>query len=174
MILTVTLNAALDVTYEVASLTPHRTHRVQAVHHRAGGKGVNAAGVLTTLGVPATATGLLGGRAGEDIVADLDRRGIAHAFFRCAEESRRTVNVVSVDDGDATIFNEPGPVVSPSEWDDLLAGLPPLIESTGCTAVVLAGSLPRGVPADAYGQLVAAVRGRGARVVLDADGAALR
>lgn len=174
MILTVTLNAALDVTYEVAALVAHGTHRVQAVHERAGGKGVNAASVLTLLGVSATATGLAGGRVGDDIVADLDRRGIPNAFFRCADGSRRTVNVVSASDGDATIFNEPGPVVSGSEWAEVLAGLPALARSSGCAAVILAGSLPPGVPPDGYGQLVAALRETGVRVLLDADGPALR
>ncbi len=64
MILTVTPNAALDVTYDVTSLMPRATNRVRAVRHRAGGKGVNVASVLTGLGVPVTATGFRGGRTG--------------------------------------------------------------------------------------------------------------
>lgn len=163
--LTVTLNAALDVTYRVGALEPGGTHRVTDVAVRAGGKGVNVARILRTLGVPVIATGLAGGTAGETLRADLDRNGVPHAMFPIAGETRRTVTVVP-DDGEATLFAEPGPVVTPAEWRGFLqhfAGLE-------ADVVVLSGSLPKGLPADAYATLV---RASPAPVVLDADGPAL-
>ncbi|MCW3839577.1 PfkB family carbohydrate kinase [Micromonospora yasonensis] len=79
MIITVTLNAALDITYEVPDLVPNASHRVSAVRQRAGGKGINVASVLSAFGVPVTATGLAGGGIGADIRADLDARAVRHA-----------------------------------------------------------------------------------------------
>lgn len=174
MILTVTLNAALDVTYEIDALVPHCSHRVRTVRERAGGKGVNVASVLGCLGVPAMATGLLGGRTGAQITGDLDARGLAHAFSSCAGASRRTVTVVSIADGDATIFNEPGPPVTPGEWSAFVEDLAGLILRVSATVVVLSGSLPRGVPDDAYAQLIVVAQAAGARTIVDAEGIPLR
>jgi len=174
VILTVTLNAALDVTYDVDAVVPRSTHRVRECRHRAGGKGVNVASVLSRMRVPVTASGFLGGRTGAEISADLDARALAHAFFRCTGESRRTVNVVSAADGDATIFNEPGPDVTQAEWSALVDGIPGLLIRSRAVVMVLAGSLPRGVPEDAYARLVVLARDQGVRTVVDADGAVLR
>ncbi len=174
MILTVTLNVALDVTYEIDALVPHGSHRVRAVRERAGGKGVNVASVLACLGVPVMATGLIGGRTGAEITGDLDARGLAHAFFTCTGASRRTVTVVSITDGDATIFNEPGPSVTPDEWLAFVEDLARLVSQVNATVVVLSGSLPRGVPDDAYAQLIVVAQAAGARTIVDADGIPLR
>ena len=76
MILTVTLNAALDVTYGVAELTPRSSIRVGTVSRRAGGKGINVARVLHQLGHATVVTGLVGGSVGDAIVADLEAPGI--------------------------------------------------------------------------------------------------
>ena len=173
MILTVTLNAALDVTYRVPRLQPHTSHRVTEVAQVAGGKGVNVASVLAQRGVPVLATGLLGGVTGELVRADLDARHIRHQFSACAGESRRAVTVVSEADGDATVFNEPGPVVQPGEWSAFLAHLTGLVEGLGARVVVASGSLPPGLPGDAYAEVVRAARGGGALSIVDTSGDAL-
>ncbi|GAA0232890.1 1-phosphofructokinase family hexose kinase [Cryptosporangium japonicum] len=168
MILTVTLNAALDVTYRVEALVPHTTHRVAEVSERAGGKGLNVARVLHGLGEPVLATGLLGGDTGARVRRLLGEAGLGEAFVPIGDETRRTVAVV---DGDATGFWEPGPVVTPGEWDAFRARYASLLGDA--TVVVLSGSLPRGLPADAYATLIAAAREAGARTVLDTSGAPL-
>ena len=174
MILTVTPNAALDITYQVDELVAHESHRVTAVRQRAGGKGVNVASVLARMGHPVIATGLVGGPAGDEIRADLEARGVAARFLDGGGSSRRTVNVVSTAHGDATIFNEPGPELTGPGWQSLVASLDALLVESAATVVVLSGSLPRGVPGDAYAELVALGHHHGARVIVDADGAALR
>lgn len=159
MILTVTLNAALDVTYQVDDVRPGATHRVREVRARPGGKGVNVAAVLTQLGEPVTATGFAGG----ELAARLP------GFVPIAADSRRTVTVVSVQDASATLFNEPGPVIDPGEWDALLEQFDRL--AAQARVVVLSGSLPRGLPPDAYARLI----GRSpVPVILDTDGDPLR
>lgn len=173
MILTVTLNAALDVTYRVPRLEPHASHRVSEVAQVAGGKGVNVASVLGLQGVPVLATGLVGGATGEQIRADLSTRGIRHDFARCGGESRRAVAVVSEADGDATVFNEPGPHVAASDWEAFRLHLADLVQRHGASVVVASGSLPPGLPSDAYAEVVRVARAGGARCILDASGGAL-
>lgn len=170
MILTVTLNAALDVTYRLSRLVPGATHRVTEVAERAGGKGVNVARVLHTLGEPVTVTGLVGGACGARIRSLLAAEGVPDAFVPIAAESRRTVVVAEA--GRATGLWEPGPTVAADEWAAFLTRFAALVRAA--RVVVLSGSLPPSVPVDAYATLIELARNAGARTVLDTDGPALR
>lgn len=173
-IVTVTLNAALDVTYDVEALVPHATHRVLQVRAQAGGKGVNVARVLRQLGHDTVVAGLAGGHTGGLIREDLAASGLPDALVAIGGESRRTLTVVSRrDGGGATLLNEPGPEVRAAEWADLRARFGRLLAAGG-GAVVLAGSLPAGVPASAYAELVEAAHGHGVPALVDAEGEALR
>jgi 1-phosphofructokinase family hexose kinase len=170
MIVTVTLNPALDLTYAVGALVPHGTHRVSAVAERPGGKGLNVARVLHTLGEPVLATGLLGGGTGSRVAALLAAEGVPAAFVPIGGETRRTVAVV--DPGDATGFWEPGPEITAAEWARFVAGFRDLLDGT--RVVALSGSLPPGVPLDGYGTLVRLAAAAGVATVLDTSGEALR
>jgi tagatose 6-phosphate kinase len=144
VILTVTPNVALDITYEVDELGPHQSHRVTAVRQRAGGKGLNVASVLTRMGRRVISTGIVRGVTGDEIRKDLEARGVAARFVVGVGSSRRTVNVVSAVHGDATIFSEPGPQLTGPDWQSLIAGLGSVMGEAAPTVVVLAGSLPPG------------------------------
>lgn len=168
MILTVTLNAALDVTYSVPALVEGASHRVDEVHTRAGGKGVNVARVLHDFGYDVLATGLAGGASGDRLRADLDSAGVCHAFGAVAGDSRRTVTVVSEATGEATVLNEPGPVISGPEWQAFLSHFADLVADADL--VVCSGSLPPGLPHGAYGQLCEAATAQHAETFLDAQG----
>ncbi|MEU9080420.1 1-phosphofructokinase family hexose kinase [Kitasatospora sp. NPDC048538] len=172
MILTVTLNAAVDVTYRLDRVARHGSNRVTAPAERAGGKGVNVARVLAALGHDTVVTGLAGGATGEALRADLATAGLRDEFVPIDGTTRRTVTVVEEELGDATVYLEPGPTVSGAEWSHFTARYRRLLRSA--RAVVLAGSLPAGVPPDAYGRLVALAAQAGVPAVLDAEGAALR
>ncbi|MFJ8659760.1 1-phosphofructokinase family hexose kinase [Streptomyces sp. NPDC093795] len=171
MILTVTLNAALDVTWGVEGLRPRTSHRVDTTYERAGGKGVNVARVLTTLGHDPLATGLVGGPTGRLIRAELRAARVREAFLDVAGDSRRTLAVVSRDDGDATVFNGRGPRVDPAEWELFARHFASLL--AGVRVAVLSGSLPPGLPPDAYARLIRTAAAAGVRTVLDASGPAL-
>lgn len=165
MILVVCLNPALDVTYHVDTLVPGGTHRVRTAHERAGGKGVNVARVLHQLGQQVIVTGLLGGPAGDVLRAELDAAGIWSCWTPIAQATRRTVTVVGAE---ATVLREPGPEVTAAEWAAFERAYAGLVRRA--SVVVLSGSLPGGVPGDAYTELLAATS---ARAILDAEGAAL-
>ncbi|WP_084961748.1 1-phosphofructokinase family hexose kinase [Thermoactinospora rubra] len=170
MILTVTLNAALDVTYEVPGVQWGGVNRVRSVHRRAGGKGVNVARVLAALGQEVLVHGFAGGPTGQAIRADLAASGLPEAMAPIAADSRSTL--VVAEGSRTTLLNEPGPAVTASEIDEFLRAFDG--PARDADVVVLSGSLPPGVPEDFYATLTARASERGARVIVDADGAALR
>ncbi len=166
MILTVTLNAALDVTYHLPALVPGAAHRVEQTGARAGGKGINVARVLHALGHDTQVTGFAGGETGRAIRADLAAAGIREALVEPAAAARRTVTVVSTQDGMATSFNERGPHLSIEDWTWFVGRYHEL--ASRADVVVLSGSLPPGLPDHAYAQLIGATP-----TVLDTSGAPL-
>lgn len=173
MILTVTLNTALDLTYRVRSLRPHASHRVSEVVERPGGKGVNVARVLAALGHEVTVTGFAGGGTGRAIRDRLTGTpGLTDALVPVAGATRRTIAVVDELSGDTTQLNEPGPQIEPAEWGTFLDRYEELLD--GASAVALCGSLPPGVPVGAYANLVRTARAQGVPVLLDTSGEPLR
>ncbi|MEU3278398.1 1-phosphofructokinase family hexose kinase [Streptomyces antibioticus] len=170
MILTVTLNAALDITYRVPALRPHASHRVTDVTERPGGKGLNVGRVLAALGHDVTVTGFAGGGTGRLIRERLT--GVEDALVQVAGPSRRTVAVVDARTGDTTQLNEPGPLVGAAEWAEFLGMYGELVADA--EAVALCGSLPPGVPVGAYAGLVRTARAAGVPVLLDTGGEPLR
>lgn len=172
MIVTVTANPALDVTYGIDRLVPNHAHRVRSVRQRAGGKGVNVARVLQRLGHETHVVATAGGATGAFVRSDLDAAGLPHGLVGIAGESRRTVTLVSSEDGQATLINEPGPKVSAPERAQLTEIVHRV--SASASAVVLAGSLPGGIPDGEYAQLVAMLADQGVPTVLDTSGVALR
>lgn len=166
MILTVTLNTALDTTYHVPRLEPDTSHRVDAVRTRAGGKGVNVARVLRALGAEVLVTGLVGASDAAAVRAELADAGLPEALVEVPGDTRRTVTVVSTQDGQATVFNEPGPEVPATGWADFLATYRDLVGRA--SVVVLSGSLPPGLTDDAYAELIRAADGT--VTILDTSG----
>jgi 1-phosphofructokinase family hexose kinase len=172
MIVTVTMNAALDRTLTVPNFQPGQRHRASGWLTLAGGKGINIARALKRLNVPVVATGLTGGRTGDAIVSELTREGILNDFVQIADESRTSTAVVDSTGGTYTEINEWGPDVEPHELDVLLDKLRYL--TRGADAVVFAGSLPRGVDEGFYAEAIRELNRRGVQTILDAEGEPLR
>jgi tagatose 6-phosphate kinase len=170
VILTVTLNFALDLTYHLPRFDRGKTARVKTVARQAGGKGVNSARVLHSLGRDVIVAGFAGGFTAREARAELASAGIRDALIEIAGESRIAMMVVE-DDGQATGFSEPGPTIAAADWAALTERIDTLLASVD--GVILAGSVPPGVPADCYHQLVGAARAARVPVLLDADGEAL-
>jgi 1-phosphofructokinase family hexose kinase len=172
MIITVTFNAALDKTLEVPNFTPGRRHRTVDQTTMPGGKGVNIARAIKRLGQPVIATGLTGGATGTRIVEALTDESILNDFVRIREESRTNTAVLDPTTGLHTEVNERGPEVSAQELDLFRDKL--LYLAQGASMCVFAGSLPRGVEPDVYGELIREVHKLGVTTVLDTDAEPLR
>jgi 1-phosphofructokinase/tagatose 6-phosphate kinase len=172
MIVTVTLNTALDRSLTVPTLQLGQRHRASEVLTLAGGKGINVARALKRLEVPVVATGLAGGRTGTRIVEELTGEAILNDFVRIRDESRTSTLLVDPTSGRQTEINEWGPKVAESELGILMDKLRYL--SRGADAVVFAGSLPRGVAEAFYLEAARELGRRGVRVALDTEGEPLR
>jgi 1-phosphofructokinase/tagatose 6-phosphate kinase len=172
VIVTVTLNAALDRTLTVPHFQLGHRHRASDVLTLAGGKGLNVARALKRLDVPVVATGLAGGRTGTRIVEELTSEAILNDFVRIGEESRTSTAVVDPTEGSYTEINEWGPKVTSVELEMLLDKLHYL--SRGADFVVFAGTLPRGVDESFYAEAVRDLNRRDVQVVLDTEGQPLR
>src|SRR5579859_4181438 len=172
MIITVTLNAALDKTLEVPNFTPGRRHRTVDQTTMPGGKGVNVARALKRLGQPVIATGLAGGATGARIIEALGDEAILNGFVRVREESRTNTAVLDPTTGSHTEINERGPSVSAMELELFRDKL--LYLAKGASICVFAGSLPRGVEPDIYAGLIRDLRRLGVLTILDTDGDPLR
>jgi 1-phosphofructokinase/tagatose 6-phosphate kinase len=172
MIITVTLNAAIDRTLSVPNFRPGRRHRTVESTTMAGGKGVNIARTLKTLGQPVIATGFAGGATGTRIVEQLTEESILTDFVRIRAESRTNLSVVDPTTGEQTEVNERGAQITSREMELFHEKL--LYLARGAEMVVFAGSLPPGVEPDAYASLIGELRKQGLMTVVDTDGAPLR
>src|SRR2546429_1713611 len=139
MIITVTLNAAIDRTLSVPNFRLGRRHRTVEQRTMAGGKGVNIARTLKTLGQPVIATGFAGGPTGTRIVEQLTEESILNDFVRIREESRTNLSVLDPTTGEQTEINERGPGVSGKELELFRDKL--IYLARGADVVVFAGSL---------------------------------
>lgn len=172
MIVTVTVNAALDRTLTVPNFQAGFRHRASESLTLPGGKGVNIARALKTLGQPVIATGLAGGKTGTRIVEDLTAEGILNDFVRIREESRTSTAIIDPTSNLQTEVNEYGPVVSARELHAFMEKFTYIAK--GADVVILAGSLPRKVKDSFYRDLITALNATEALVVLDTAGESLR
>ncbi|TLG91612.1 1-phosphofructokinase [Pseudomonas edaphica] len=170
-ILTLTLNPALDLTVRLAHLQPGAVNRSETLLTHAAGKGVNVAQVLADLGHEVTVGGFLGEDNPQAFDALIARRGFADAFIRVPGETRSNIKIAE-QDGRVTDINAPGPQVSEQAQLALLNQL--TLIAPGHAAVVVAGSLPRGVSAQWFQSLLVHLKSLGLKVVLDTSGEALR
>jgi tagatose 6-phosphate kinase len=172
MIVTVTMNAALDRTLSVPNFQRGQRHRASGGLTLAGGKGINIARALKRLDIPVVATGLAGGRTGTRIVEELTGEAILNDFVRIGDESRTSTAVVDPTATTYTEINEWGPAVAPEELEFLLEKLHYL--ARGADVVVFAGSLPRGVDDAFYAEAIRDLNKRKLETVLDSEGEPLR
>jgi 1-phosphofructokinase family hexose kinase len=172
VILTVTLNTAIDRTVAVPNFRQGNRHRSVESRTVAGGKGINIARALALLGRPVVATGLAGGPTGQRLVEELAEESILADITRIGAESRINIAVIDPTSGEQTEINERGPEVTAQETDRFLDRLDYLVR--GVSICVLAGSVPPGMDVDIYARIIAELRQRGVVVVLDSDGEPMR
>lgn len=169
MILTLTLNPAIDLTYTLPALHPGASHRVPEPLQRAGGKGVNVARVLTEQGHPALVLAPVGGPTGTQFRTDLDQAAIPHRLVPVQVPTRRTITLVTP--AHTTALNEAGQTPGTDELDLILQTTCDAL--AGAQVLVCSGSVPAGAPADLITRVVDLARAAGVPVIVDTSGPAL-
>ena len=169
---TVTLNPAIDRTVYVPDFRAGKVNRVERERSDAGGKGVNVASVLADYGLKVAVTGFLGEENSFIFEQLFTQKGIQDRFVRIAGRTRTGIKIIDEVHQETTDINFPGQAPGETDLDKLLE----IVEALAgeCDWFVLAGSLPKGVSAAIYHQLVKLVKSRNRRVALDSSGQALR
>ena len=171
MILTVTLNPAVDKTCHIQELMLGQVNRLLSTKSIAGGKGVNVTKILRQFEYPVTAMGFLGGYSGRMIEETLEKMGAVCRFTHIEQETRVSTNILA-ENGYVTEILEPGPVISKEEWQSFLEEYKKQIQQ--CEVVVLSGSIPQGISVDCYHTLTSLAKEQGCKVLLDTSGEALK
>lgn len=168
MILTVTMNAAIDKRYVVKCFEEGQVNRVTTCTYTPGGKGLNVSKPASIAGAEVVATGFVGGHAGDYIVDSLKNFGIKSEFYHMNEESRSCINIWNEEKREQTEFLEPGFTVSEEDFDKFVEKFEKLIVQADVVAI--SGSLPKGLDGTAYQRMVKAVKNAGKKVILDTSG----
>ncbi|MGE5707512.1 MAG: 1-phosphofructokinase [Bacteroidota bacterium] len=171
MIVTLTANPALDYTAYVPQLELGEVNRFRNPLLDPAGKGINASRMIHRLGWPTIAFGFLAGDIGHIAMQALDQEGVPHHFVPVPGQTRINVTIVE-DSKRSTSLYGPGPVVD-SQHQEILEGMLDFWMQA-CRVLVLAGSLPTGMPKDSYASFIRRARSLDVCTILDADGEALR
>jgi 1-phosphofructokinase family hexose kinase len=172
VILVVALNPALDITHRIDHVDWAGVNRPANVQARPGGKGLNVARVLHALGADVLLAGLAGGHTGNELRSALGAAHVPAVFAEIAGPTRRTFAIVDTGRTQTTMFNEPGPAVSEAEYATFAAMFTDALPRS--SAVVLSGSLPLGLAASTYADLIRTATLAGVPTLLDTSGEALR
>ncbi|MER2041302.1 hexose kinase [Desemzia incerta] len=171
MILTVTMNPSVDISYPLETLTVDSVNRVKTVSKTAGGKGLNVTRVINELGGKVTATGVLGGHLGRFIMEQLDHANIPHQFYSIMEETRNSIALLH-DKGQQTEILEAGPTITKQEAAGFLVEFEQLLSTAEW--LTISGSLPKGLGSGFYSHLIRSANEKKIPSLLDTSGAALK
>ncbi len=172
MILTVTLNAAIDKRYVVENFKPGNVNRVKECSYSAGGKGLNVSRVAVIAGEEVTATGFVGGHAGNYIVEVLEGQNINSDFVHISGESRSCINIYDEANQTQTEFLEPGVFVTDDNKEEMLKKYIDLVDE--CSVVAISGSVPKGVDSQIYKDMIRIAKQHNKKIILDTSGTLLQ
>lgn len=170
MILAVTMNPSVDISYHLHEFKLDGVNRVENVRKTAGGKGLNVARVITQMEEDVLATGVLGGTLGDYIVQELNKCDIPSDFLKIEKESRNCIAILH--EGMQTEILESGPTLTKEEGADFLGKFNNLLSKV--SFVTISGSLPKGLAANFYQQMLTMSQKKGVPVLLDTSGESLR
>ncbi|MGO8736870.1 MAG: 1-phosphofructokinase [Terriglobia bacterium] len=172
MIVTVTLNPAIDKSVTAPRFEVGKTNRGEVRQPDAGGKGINVAKAVKQLGAEVCALGFVAGSNGRFILEALAAGGVPADFINVPGETRVNLKILDPVNGTETELNEPGFQVFPEH----LQAIKQKIRDYGprCEVMVFSGSLPPGAPPQIFAELMTIAKGLGAKCMLDTAGPALR
>ena len=168
MIITVTLNPAIDKTLLIKNLTLGTVNRVDSLIYDIGGKGINVSKVLKNFGIDSICTGFLGGILEDIFKKELDKREIKHNFISVKGDTRTNTKIVDIENKVYTDINEPGPQITKEELNEFIEMFRSMCHDGDI--VILAGGVSPSIPKNIYGTLTSIAKGNGSRVILDAEG----
>lgn len=171
-VITVTLNPAIDKTITLSDFKVGGLNRVKHLRMDPGGKGINVAKVLKEFDVEVLTTGFIAGNQGQYLMKQLEQQGIHIDFFEVQGEIRTNLKIVDEASNTTTEINEQGFEITDSDIEKFSAQLFKKVKKG--SILVLGGSLPNGAPANIYRKIIEVVQAKGAKVILDADGDALK
>lgn len=170
MILVVTMNPSVDISYPIQDFKLDDVNRVENVRKTAGGKGLNVARVVKQMGEDVLATGVIGGTIGDYIIQELTKSDIRNHFYKINQESRNCIAILH--EGKQTEILESGPSLSAEEGDAFLETYRELLSEV--SIITISGSLPKGLESGFYRQMVEIGREKGIPVIVDTSGEPLR
>ncbi|MGF1641574.1 MAG: 1-phosphofructokinase family hexose kinase [Rhodospirillales bacterium] len=165
-IVTLTMNPAVDISWEVSDVVPTRKLRSSGGVVYPGGGGINVSHVISSLGGESTAVFTQGGIVGMLLTELLDDYAVDRRVVKVGQRTRICATVFEHATRDEYRVIPPGPELSESEWQAVVA----LLDGLEYDYLVCSGSLPAGVPDDFYARIAAAAKRRGSRVILDTSG----
>lgn len=169
MILTITANPSVDISYQLDEFVIDDVNRVDNVHKDAGGKGIHVGYVLEQLGHEVVNSGFVGGKLGEFIVESLDKKGLKSRFVQVEDETRNCIAVLH--QGAQTEILEKGPEISKVKEKEFLDRLDEISE--GCRIINISGSLPKGLDSNFYKEIISYAKSHGKFVSVDTSGKTL-
>ncbi|MDH7481570.1 MAG: 1-phosphofructokinase [Armatimonadota bacterium] len=172
MIITLTLNPAVDQTLLVPEVRLGETNRVRATDIDPGGKGLNVARMLKRLGRPAVTIALVGGPTGHYIRHRLEHEGVETDLVEIRGTTRINISILDESSGIQTNFNQEGAEIDPTDLLAVEAKIAGWLQEMDVMA--MGGSLPPGAPSDTYARLIRWINESGIRTALDSSGEALR
>lgn len=170
MILTITLNPSIDIRYNISHFELGNVHRAEMCEKTAGGKGLNVARVIQKIGCDVLTTGLLGGKLGEDLAEKLDKQNIKNDFEKIKGETRNCINILH--DNMSSEVLESGPVITSDEWESFKKKFSDLTKT--CKFISASGSLPAGLSAESYCELIKIAKDNQCKFFLDTSGDSLK
>lgn len=169
MILTITANPSVDISYQLDKFIIDDVNRVDQVHKDAGGKGIHVGYVLKELGHDVVNSGFVGGKLGEFIVDSLNDKDLASRFVVVDGETRNCIAVLH--EGAQTEILEKGPEISHEKEREFLENLDKITE--GCRVINISGSLPKGLDSSFYKEIIAYGKSHDKFVSVDTSGQTL-
>ncbi|MEH7083515.1 tagatose-6-phosphate kinase [Neobacillus drentensis] len=170
MILAVTMNPSVDISYPVGRFKVDDVNRVETVRKTAGGKGLNVARVISQMEEDVLTTGVLGGTIGDYIIQQLNNSNIPNDFLKIEKESRNCIAILH--EGMQTEILESGPTLSREEGTAFLEKFESMLNDV--SLVTISGSLPKGLPANFYHHMLIISNKKGIPVIVDSSGESLK
>lgn len=172
MIITVTLNPALDKTLYIDKFDVGGVNRASKMRTDIGGKGINVSKVLTNFGIESVCTGFLGGNLRDFFIKELEFKSIRKRFINIKDNTRINIKIVDRSSGMNTDINELGPEITEAELNEFMESFTSICSKDDI--VVLSGGVSPSVPKDIYNKLISIAKDKGAITILDAEGELLR